>query len=325
MRKCLVLLLVMVMLMVPSSVFAQLSLQLAHVYEPEHPFHKGSELAAQIVSERTNGRIKINIYPASQLGTEEEITEAVIHGSIPIVVSGAGQIGNLYRPIYVAEMPYIFRDIDHVMAFNESEIGQRLLEGLRQELGVRAVGASTFGIRHITSNKPIRTPDDLVDFRLRVPEQHVCIEYAKALGAEPTPIAYAEAYMALQQGVVDGLENPLSAIYAMRFYEVQKYINLTRHVTNACYFLMNDDIFLGLSEEDQQIILEAFAEASYHVADLMKQQDEDLIAYFKDKGVTIVEPDVDAFVAKAGDMAERFKHWWSAYGEDLHVQIREIK
>ena len=106
---------------------------------------------------------------------------------------------------------------------------------------------------------------------------------------------------------------------------MQKYINLTRHVTNACYFLMNDDIFLGLSEEEQQIILAAFSEASYYVADLMKQQDEELIAYFHDKGVTIIEPDVDAFVAKAGNMAEQFKHWWAAYGEDLHERIRAIK
>ena len=104
-------------------------------------------------------------------------------------------------------MPYIFRDIDHVMAFNESEIGKQLVEGLRQELGVRAIGASTFGIRHITSNKPIRTPDDLKDFRLRVPEQHVCIEYAKALAGRN---CLCRGLYGFAARVVDGLETLIS-------------------------------------------------------------------------------------------------------------------
>lgn len=301
--------------------------QLAHVYAPDSVWNRGSELAAEIVAERTDGLIEIDIYPASQLGTEEEITEGAIFGSIDIVISGAGQIGNLFKPLFVAEMPYIFEDLDHIGRFAASDIGQQMFEDLREVHNVRVIGPTSFGIRHIISvDNPVETPDDLSGFTLRVPEQEVTIAYADAMGAEPTPIAYDEAYTALATGVADGLENPLEAFKTMRFYEVANYVNLTSHVSNLLLFLMNEDSFQRLNEEQQEIVLDAFAEASEYIVEGLKTADEELIDYFRDAGLEIIESDVEAFREQTAEMpVEWGAEWWAdRYGADLHERIQEM-
>jgi tripartite ATP-independent transporter DctP family solute receptor len=305
-----------------SPALAEKNFKLAHVYDPSHAWHKGAELAAKIVSDKTNGEIKIKVFPSSQLGTEEQSLEAAIFGSVDMAVSGAGQIGNLFKPIYIAEMPYTFKDNRHVIRFIKSSVAQTMFEDLRKEFGVKVVGASSWGIRQLTSNKPIRTPQDLKGFKLRVPEQQICVEYGKAMGASPTPVAYGEAYMALQQGVVDGLENPLSAIKAMKFYEVQKVINLTSHVTNCCFFVMNDAKFQGLSKKEQEIMLAAFEEASQLIINTLDREDQELVDFFKKQGLTVVTPDIEAFKKATSQMPTKFSKWWIRYGADLHPRVQ---
>jgi tripartite ATP-independent transporter DctP family solute receptor len=299
--------------------------KLAHVYNPGHPWDEGAKLAAKIIREKTNGMIEVQVYPSSQLGTEEQATEAVIFGSIEMAQSGAGQIGNLFKPIYVCEMPYTFRDNNHVILFSKSDIAKQMFGDLEKEFGVKVIGTSSFGVRQLTANKTVNTPADLKGFKLRVPEQMITMEYAKAMGANPTPIAYAEAYMALQQGVVDGLENPLSAIKNMKFHEVQKVINLTSHVTNVNFFLMNGKVYNGLDGQYQKIILDAFAEASKLIVDILNEDDKKLGDFFKSQGLTVHQPDVEAFKKATADMPVKLRKWWIRYGEDLHKRIQDMK
>jgi tripartite ATP-independent transporter DctP family solute receptor len=304
---------------------AKTTFRLAHVYNPDHAWDQGAHLAAKLVAEKTNGEIEIEIFPSSQLGTEEQITEAVIFGSIDMCVSGAGQIGNLFKPIYVLEMPYTFKDNNHVLRFAKSEVAQQMFADLGEEFQIKVIGASSYGIRQVLSvNKPVRTPEDLKGFKLRVPEQQITVEYGKAMGADPTPIAYAEAYMALQQGVVDGLENPLSALKNMKFYEVAKYVNMTSHVTNCCFYLMNGEKFNSLSEEHQKAILEAFDEASKLIVEILNKDDQELGAFFEGEGLTIIQSDVEAFKKATAEMPHKFRKWWIRYGEDLHQKIQEM-
>jgi len=325
MRKFIILVLVVLLLATLSTfAFAKTTFKLAHVYNPEHPWDKGAHMAADIVKEKTGGEIEIIVFPASQLGTEEQITEAVIFGSIDMCVSGAGQIGNLFKPIYVAEMPYTFSSLQHVLRFAKSDIGQKMFDDLEKEFNVKAIGVSAWGVRHLIGNKVVRTPEDLKGFKLRVPEQQVCVEYGRAMGSNPTPIAYSEAYMALQQGVVDGLENSLSAFQNMKFYEVAKNISLTAHVTNCCFYLMNGDKFNGLTKENQEIILDAFNQASEYIVELLEEDDKNLVQFFEDNGCTVVEPDIEAFKEKTASMPEKFKKWWIRYGGDLHSRIQDL-
>lgn len=307
-----------------SNVCAQTTFRLAHIYDPSHAWSRGSDLAAELVEERTDGKIKIEVYPNGQLGTEEQITEAAIFGSIDIVISGAGQIGNLFKPINVLEMPYTFKDNDHVLKFAQSEIGQQMFADLEQEFSLKVLTAMPYGTRQLTSNKPINTPEDLEGFKLRVAEQQVSLEYAKAMGADPTPIAFQEVYMALQQGVVDGQENPLPTIEAMKFYEVQDYINLTSHVINCGTFVMNGDKFNGLSEEHQKIMLDAFSEASEFITNDINESEKELGAFFEEEGCTLVHSDIGAFREATKDMPSQFSKWWIRYGEDLHSRIQNL-
>jgi tripartite ATP-independent transporter DctP family solute receptor len=299
--------------------------KLAHPYNPGHPWDEGAKLASKLIAEKTSGLINIQVFPSSQLGTEEQATEAVILGSIEIAESGAGQIGNLFKPIYVLEMPYTFRDNEHVLTFTKSAIAKRMFDDLEKEFGIKVVCASSWGVRQLTANKPVNTPADLKGFKLRVPEQMITMEYAKAMGADPTPIAFAEAYMALQQGVVDGLENPLSGIYNMKFHEVQKVINLTNHVTNVCFYLMNGKVYNGLEEKNQKIILDAFDEASKLIVQILNDDDKKLGDTFKKAGLTIHQPDIEAFKKATASMPVNFRKWWIRYGEDLHTQIQNMK
>jgi len=299
--------------------------KLAHVYNPGHPWDQGANLAAKIAKEKSNGMIEIQVFPSSQLGTEEQITEGVIFGSIPMAVSGAGQIGNLFKPIYICEMPYTFRDNDHVLLFTKSDIARQMFNDLEKEFGIKVIGASSYGVRQLTANKAVNTPQDLKGFKLRVPEQMITMEYAKAMGADPTPIAFAEAYMALQQNVVNGLENPMSGIKSMKFYEVQKYINLTSHVTNVCFFLMNGKMFSQLDANGQKIILEAFDEASKLIVKILNEDDKNLGDFFQKQGLTVHKPDIDAFKKATADMPVKFRKWWVRYGEDLHKKIQDMK
>ncbi|MDC7225139.1 MAG: sialic acid TRAP transporter substrate-binding protein SiaP [Spirochaetales bacterium] len=308
-----------------SGAMESVTLRLGHIYDPSHAWHKGAVKAAEIIAEKTEGRITMEIFPSSQLGTEPELLEQTLFGSVDICEAGAGQLGTLFKPINVLEMPYTFRDNAHVLAFAKSDIAATLFEDFRKEFGGKIVGVSSWGIRQLTSNKPINTPADLEGFKLRVPEQTICVAYGKAMGANPTPIAYSEAYMALQQSVVDGLENPMSSIKAMKFYEVQKYINLTKHVTNCTFFVMNDAKFNSFNMEDQKILTDAFSEASELIVELLNKDDQDLVAFFESEGLTINQPDIDAFVKATASMPLEFSDWWSAYGDDLHSRIQAIK
>lgn len=303
------------------------TLKLGHVYPTDHPWHKGSILAADQIKEKTNGRITVEVFPLSQLGTEAELLESVLLGSVDIAVLGTAQIGNMYKVFGVTEMPYLFRDIDHTRLFQESDIAADMFEKFRKKHGGKILATGTWGIRHLTANKAVRSPEDLKRFKLRVPEQQVPLAYGEAMGASPTPIAYKEAYMALQQEVVDGLENPLTAIKSMKFYEVQKYINLTGHVTNVCTYTANDSKFQSFSAEDQKIIMDAFDAAVLHQNELIKNDDQNLVAFFEKQGLTVnKDVDVDAFMKATASMLVDFSDWWAEeYGADLPNRIQALK
>lgn len=325
MRKTITFLLILILVFSISSVtFAETIFKLAHIYDPSHIWARGAELAAKLVAEGTGGEVKIEVYPASQLGTEEQILEGAIFGSIDIVIAGAGQIGNLFKPINVLEMPYLFKDNNHVLKFAKSEIGQKMFADLGEEFGVKVLAAMPYGRRQLTSNKPIYKPEDLKGFKLRVPEQSVTLAYAKAMGADPTPISFQEVYMALQQGVVDGQENPLPTIMAMKFYEVQKYINLTSHVINCGTFVINSSKFDGLSKESQEIVLKSFSESAEFITKNLNEEEEELGSFFEKQGCTLVESDVEAFKEATKDMPNQFAKWWIRYGKDLYYKIQNM-
>ncbi|MCC8189552.1 MAG: DctP family TRAP transporter solute-binding subunit, partial [Planctomycetes bacterium] len=299
-------------------------LKLGHIYEPAHPWHVGAEMAARLVEERTEGRVLIKVFPSGVLGTESELLEQVVTGGVDIAEEGSGQIANLYDPITITEMPYIFEDNPHLMRFLKSEKFADMKADFLEETGARIIGSSSWGIRHIIGNRAIHTPDDLDDFKLRVPDQRITVQYAMAMGAKPTPLAYSEAYMALQQNVVDGLENPLVSIQSMKFHEVAKTLSLTGHVITTTHFIINEDSYESLSKGDQEILEACFMEACDWIQEAMDESDRTLVDFFREQGLDIVESDRAAFQVKTKSMSDEYAGNWAKFG-DLYTYIQDLK
>ena len=215
-------------LVMPAA--AQTKLKFAHVYETSEAFHKEALWAAGEIAKRTNNKYQVDVFPASSLGNEQQIAQAMPLGTIDMAYIGASFVGATYKPISIVNAPYIWRDFDHWKAYSQSKNLTELTDGYFKQTGHKIVALTYYGARHTTANKALNTPADMKGMKLRVPQAPMYMMYARAVGANPTPIAFAEVYLALQNGTVDGQENPLPTIQAKKFYEVQSHINLTGHI-----------------------------------------------------------------------------------------------
>ncbi|PMR72619.1 sialic acid TRAP transporter substrate-binding protein SiaP [Billgrantia endophytica] len=278
-----------------GTVQASQNLRFAHVYETSEPFHQWALWAAEEINERTDGRYSINVHPASSLGNEEAINEGLTLGTVDIIYTGAQFAGHAYGPIGIAGAPYMFRDFDHWQAYAESDLFEEIAAGFEEATGNVPIALNYYGERHVTANEPINVPEDMERLRIRVPGAPLYMMFPRAAGANPTPIAFDETYLALQQGVVDAQENPLPAIRAMAFHEVQEYINLTGHVTDSLITIVSGSLWDQLSEEDREIFREVFQEAAENNTADIVQAEEELVAWFEEQGNTVNEVDREPF------------------------------
>jgi len=272
-----------------GSAHAQTKLKFAHVYEVSEPYHTAAVWAAGEIAKRTNGRYTMEVFPASTLGKETDINQGLTLGTVDIIYTGQLFAGRTYGPIAIGGAPFVFRDFNHWKAFATSPLFAELSEGYRGKSGGNKVVAITYyGERHVTSNKPINKPEDMKGLKIRVPDAPLYTMFPRAVGANPTPIAFAEVYLALQNGTVDAQENPLPTIDAKKFYEVQKYIVLTGHITDALLTIVGAPTWNKLSDADKAIfdavLKEAAARATAQIIDIEKG----LGAEFKKRGKEVV-------------------------------------
>ncbi|QTP55213.1 sialic acid TRAP transporter substrate-binding protein SiaP [Billgrantia sulfidoxydans] len=271
------------------------SLNFAHVYETSEPYHEWALWAADEIEQRTDGRYTIEVHPASSLGKEEDINEGLTLGTVDIIYTGSQFAGRAYGPIGIAGAPYMFRDFDHWQAYAESDLFQEIAQGYQDQTGNVPVALNYYGERHVTSNRPIMTPEDMRNLKIRTPNAPMYMMFPEAVGANPSPIAFDEVYLALQQGVVDAQENPLPTIRAKAFYEVQDHINLTGHITDSLLTIIGGPLWDRLSEEDREIFREVYQEAGKKITADIQQQEQELVAWFEEQGVTVNEVDREPF------------------------------
>ncbi|HXD41161.1 MAG TPA: sialic acid TRAP transporter substrate-binding protein SiaP, partial [Ramlibacter sp.] len=212
---------------------AQTKLKWAHVYETSEPFHKWSVWAGDEIKKRTNGKYEVQVFPASTLGKESDINNGLTLGTVDIILSGASFAGNSYKPLAISYFPFIFRDSEHQLKYAKSDVFRELAKGYDEKTGNHITALTYYGARQVTSNRPIVKPEDMKGLKIRVPDAPAYLAFPKSLGANPTPIAFAEVYLALQNGTVEAQENPLPTIQAKKFYEVQKNISLTGHIVDS--------------------------------------------------------------------------------------------
>lgn len=273
------------------------ALKFAHVYETGHPLHQAALETAKLVEQRTNGRITIEVFPASSLGKEAALNEGLSLGTVDIIYTGAGFAGSIYGPISISDFPFTLRNLKHWEAYKSSALFAELAAGYSKASGGNEVVAvSYYGSRHVTANKPVLKPADMKNLKIRVPNAPAYVLFPKAVGANPTPMAFSEVYLALQQGVVDAQENPLPTIQAKKFHEVQTNINLTGHITNSTFTVLSGVRARQLSAGDKKILVDALNETSAWVTEQIVQSEEDLVSWFRDRGVKVNVVDRGPFI-----------------------------
>jgi len=279
-----------------GAVNAQEVIKFAHVYESSTPYHTAILRAADAFAKATDNRYKMEVYPASQLGKEAALNEGLTLGTVDAIYTGVGFLGQSYGPISISDYPFTLRSYDHWKSYVKSDLFAELAEGYKKVSGNSIVAMTYYGARHVTSNKPILKPADMQGLKIRTPNAPAYQMFPNVTGANPTPMAFSEVYLALQQGVVDAQENPLPTIQFKKFYEVQSNINLTGHITNSLTIVVSPITMNKLgadAEKLKQVLTQAAAEAS----DEIVKSESQLADWFRAQGLTVNVVDREPFMA----------------------------
>jgi TRAP-type transport system periplasmic protein len=278
---------------------------------------------AKEVEKRTNGRYKIQTFYGGALGAEREAVEAVQLGTQELTWTSTGPIPNFVPEVKILDIPFLFRDYAHARAVLDGPIGQDLLKKFDAK-GMKALAWGENGFRHMTNNKrPINNPEDMKGLKMRTMENPVHIQAYKGFGIIPTPMAFTEVFTAMQQGTVDGQENPLSVITANKFDQVQKHLTLTGHVYSPGVFLMNKEAFDKLSAADKQAFLDAAKVAAKANRDRVDQDEQTAVKDLRAKGMQVVE-NVDKTKYQAA-LAPVFADFEKQFGKANIDKIRNYK
>jgi tripartite ATP-independent transporter DctP family solute receptor len=281
-----------------GGALAQTKLKFAHVYETSEPYHAAALWAAGEIAKRTGNRYTVDVFPASQLGKESDINQGLALGTVDIIYTSQLFAGRNYGPISVGSAPFVFRDLDHWKKYATSKLFDELADGYQKASGGNKVVSITYyGERHVTANKAINKPEDMKNLKIRVPDAPLYTLFPRAVGANPTPIAFAEVYLALQNKTVDAQENPLPTIEAKKFYEVQSHIMLTGHITDALLTIIGGPLWTKLSDADKKTFTEVYREAAARATAEIIESEKKLTVDFAKRGKTVVKVDRAPFIA----------------------------
>ncbi|MEX5296356.1 DctP family TRAP transporter solute-binding subunit [Kocuria sp. CPCC 205268] len=278
------------------------TLSFANSYPEEHPHNRcGATLVQEAVADDD---LELEIFPSSQLGGDTDRFTSVMSGDIALDLQGSSGLAATYEPIGVMDMAYAFDDVDHLFSwFDESEAAQQMKDDFEAETGAKILDVWYYGDRTFSANSPIRTPADLDNLRIRFPDSPVHLQNAEALGAEPVAVAFEEIYLALQQGTVDGQENPVQLTAQNSFDEVQDYVSLNRHSVGSQLVVMNADAWNGLSGEQQTALTEAVRDARADNLECAQAEEQEVLDEWEAAGTpeVIEDVDVEAFRTRAQD------------------------
>lgn len=279
--------------------WAQTKLRWAHVYETSEPYHTEAVWAAEEIKKRTGGKVDISVHPASQLGNENQINEGLGLGTVDIIYTGVAFAGSIHKPMAITNAPFVLRDFDHWKAYRESKLFRDIAKGYEDKTRHKVIALTYYGQRHLTANREITKPDDMKGMKLRVPPAPLFLMFTKSVGANATPIAFAEVYLALQQKTVDGQENPLPTILAKKFYEVQSHIMLSGHITESLLTIVGGHVWGKLDDAQKKIVSEVLMQAAAKSTDAIRASEQKLADEFRKLGKTVVEVDRKPFIAAA--------------------------
>lgn len=273
-------------------------LRFCHQVNEHDIWHKAAIYFAHEVDSASDGRIRVDVYPSEQLGTERDMIRSIKAGIADMTTTGES-LQNWAPVAALCAVPYLIRDSAHLQRVIDGPIGEKISEEVVKEIGLRPLAFLKRGARELTSNRPIRTPADLKGIILRLPNVPLSVKMWQALGAKPTPMALSEVFTALQQGTIEAEENPFAIINSSGFYEVQQYVNLTDHVYGWVFVVIGEMQFEALSGDDQKLLIRAGKDMQTYHAKLFVQEEAQLRKELKDHGMTFVKVEKQAFSEKA--------------------------
>ena len=280
---------------VAAPAAAQTKLKWAHAYEASEPYHTQSVWAAEEIKKRTNGKFEIQVFPASSLGKESDINQGLQLGTVDMIISGLSFAARSFPRIGVGYYPFTFTGGEHLLKWSKSDAFKELTDGYKAKTGIQITSLTYYGARHTTSNRPITDCASMKGLKIRVPDAPAYMATPRACGANPTPIAFAEVYLALQNGTVEAQENPLPTIEAKKFFEVQKHIILTGHIVDAVATQVAPHVWNKLTDEEKKIFTEVTQEAAQRGSDMVAKREAELVEEFKKRGLTVTEVDRGGF------------------------------
>ncbi|WP_181347218.1 TRAP transporter substrate-binding protein [Thalassobacillus sp. CUG 92003] len=265
--------------------------KLGHLSNEDHMWHKTAEKFAELANEKTDGKLEVEIYPNEELGGETEVLNGIDAGTVDMTISGE-TMANWAPKAALMAAPYAFEGEEHMKKVVEGDIGTEIEESIKENVGVTPLYYHMRAPRNLTSNEPINSPEDLNGFKMRVPNVPLFMDSWEAAGASPQVMDFSEVFTALQQGVINGQENPVDLIHSAGFSEVQQYVNETEHVYSWIYVVVGNDQLNSLSEENQEAVKEAAAEAQKFGQDLYDEEISNYTEMLKEEGMEF-NSDVD--------------------------------
>ncbi len=288
-----------------SAVEAKVVFKFGHLANENHTWNKAALYFSQLVKERTNGEIDIQVYPNGQLGKEIDMINGMKLGTVDMTITGE-TLQNWAPKAALLAIPYAIKDDAHMSRVVNGEVGKEIAEEIIKNVKIRPLTWFTRGPRNLTSNKPIKRPSDLDGMKMRVPNVPLFLAVWKELGANPIPMAFSEVFTSLQQHIIEGQENPYALIKSASFFEVQKFVNKTEHVRSWIYITIGERQFQKLSKKNQRIMEQAANDVHYYEYGLFKAEQSQLEAELKSKGMTIIEVDKEAFLSKSKKAVLKF-------------------
>lgn len=310
---------------VASVAWAQqpLVLRIGHNTPVGSPQDLGVKRFGQLVAERSGGKVVVRDYPGGQIGNEQQMIEGLQTGSIDMAGIIGASFGNVVPEYNVLGVLYVFRDADHMRKAMSGPVGAEMAAALLKKSGIQVIdNAWYYGTRQLTSNRPVKTPADMVGMKLRVVPVPIFQASWRAVGATPTPVDFKELFTALQTRAVDAQENPLATTKGGGIHLVNRFLSLTDHTVANVVIAMSGDTYRRLKPDQLELIKKAVHDtAAYHDAAVVKSE-QDILAEFKAAGITVIEPDKAAFREKAKDVPATFQNGILL---DLYKKIQDVK
>ena len=304
---------------------AQQEVKLGYALATTSHYGVAAEKWQEVVEAETDGRYVFRHFPSSGLGGEREVIEGVQLGTVEATIVSSGTLSNFVPETGVFDIPFLFRDLAHARAVLDGPIGQEILAKF-DDVGLVALAWGEQGFRHITNNRnAIAGPADVAGLKLRTMENPTHITAFEALGAAPTPMAWPEVIGALQQGTIDGQENPLSVITSAKLSEVQKYLTLSGHVYSPAMLLVSKQLWDGMSEEDQEIFRNAASEAVTAMRGFVDDVETSGVAQLKEAGMDVGELSTEQKAMFQNALGSAYEQYYGTYGKELIDRIIATK